>query len=373
MSKRPGCLLFALGVAVVVIGLVNLAAAAYHILHSDAAFELASRPSSAVARTNDGLVHRQQARPPLDSLVQGWNITGDVSWLLDFAIVGFPKCGTSSIMYHLKNHSQIDIFGDERCDLAYNKQVLLSQDLYQNMSHKKCHGLKCPMDLESTGLSLRNYHQFFPRTRFLVGIRHPVLWFESFYNFRIHNGFSLPPPTQLIGRCRKKMKNVCTFRGNFHLFLANLGKTRVHQNPKELDLFDQIAQRSLKPMDDATVNRRVFLYEVTQLSDANRTQQFLTDLQQYLGLTQPFVNPMVWFRPGVQHTSKEQRDKVQNQKIDICDRQYNHLRQVLMEQAINSSTWIAEYFVKVPSVTVSSPDYFVKTLMARWKRDPCLG
>jgi hypothetical protein len=26
--------------------------------------------------------------PPLSLMVQGWNVTGDVSWLLDFAVVG---------------------------------------------------------------------------------------------------------------------------------------------------------------------------------------------------------------------------------------------------------------------------------------------
>ena len=31
-------------------------------------------------------------KPPLENYIQGWNITGDVSWLLDFAIVGVSIC-----------------------------------------------------------------------------------------------------------------------------------------------------------------------------------------------------------------------------------------------------------------------------------------
>ena len=32
-------------------------------------------------------------KPRLEKYVNGWNITGNVSWLLDFSIVGFPKTG----------------------------------------------------------------------------------------------------------------------------------------------------------------------------------------------------------------------------------------------------------------------------------------
>ncbi len=50
-------------------------------------------------------------RPPLDSIIQGCSITGDTSWLLNSAVWGFPKCGTSTIMHHLSKHSQIQMFG----------------------------------------------------------------------------------------------------------------------------------------------------------------------------------------------------------------------------------------------------------------------
>lgn len=120
-------------------------------------------------------------RPPLESIVQGWNITGDASWLLDFSIVGFPKCGTSTLMFHLQSHPEIQIFSDERCDLAYNQQARLIKDLYydfppdQNLKR----AIKCPMDLENTKLGMRNYNNFFPKTDFIVGIRHPILWYVT--------------------------------------------------------------------------------------------------------------------------------------------------------------------------------------------------
>ena len=119
----------------------------------------------------------QNPRPPLDSLVQEYNVTGDVSWLLNFAIVGFPKCGTSTLMLHLESHPEVQMFKDERCDVAFNKQARLVRDLYQEFPPGDyVRGTKCPMDLESTQLGIINYHKYFPKTDFIVGIRHPVLW-----------------------------------------------------------------------------------------------------------------------------------------------------------------------------------------------------
>jgi hypothetical protein len=113
-------------------------------------------------------------RPPLDSIIHNkWNITGDPSWLLQFAIIGFPKCGTSTMMHHLSKHPQVSIFPDERCDLAYNQQAVLIKDSYLYLGKNKTRGIKCPMLLESTRLGMRNMHKFFPKTNYIVGIRHP--------------------------------------------------------------------------------------------------------------------------------------------------------------------------------------------------------
>jgi hypothetical protein len=124
-----------------------------------------------------GPVKSSYDRPPLEAIVNGWNITGNASWLLDFAIVGFPKCGTSSLMFHLQNHPQVKIHSDERCDLGFNQQAKLIKALYNDFpAGPYRRGIKCPFDLENPSLSMKNYLKFFPQTRFVVGIRHPVLW-----------------------------------------------------------------------------------------------------------------------------------------------------------------------------------------------------
>jgi hypothetical protein len=120
-------------------------------------------------------------RPPLSSIVQGWNITGDASWLLQFSVVGFPKCGSSTLMHHLRDHPEVHMFADERCECSSNQHARLIKDLYSDFpastaSQHYVRGIKCPMDLENNMVSIANYKKFFPKTDFIVGIRHPVLW-----------------------------------------------------------------------------------------------------------------------------------------------------------------------------------------------------
>lgn len=60
-------------------------------------------------RTNGtrGKKRTASRRPPLGSLIHtNHSIIGDVQFLLDFAIVGFPKCGTTTLMYASNDTNQ---------------------------------------------------------------------------------------------------------------------------------------------------------------------------------------------------------------------------------------------------------------------------
>jgi hypothetical protein len=117
--------------------------------------------------------------------------------------------------------------------------------------------------------------------------------------------------------------------------------------------------------------QKVFLYELSQLSDTNETREewFLRDLQNFLHLRQA-IPPMIWIRPGKNLTTdlKEQRDA---RKIDICDTGHNVLRDRLMENSLAASEWIERYFMKAKDVVVSNTNHFHE-LMERWKADPCV-
>ena len=98
-------------------------------------------------------------------------------------------------------------------------------------------------------VALRTIHEYFPKTKLIVGIRHPVLWFESFFNFwqTIANGKNRPylSTTQtelLIGPCTIN-EHVCTDHARFHLQIANaLQPTTVKSSLREqqLLLYDDI-------------------------------------------------------------------------------------------------------------------------------------
>lgn len=73
-------------------------------------------------------------RPPLDELIAPNNtIIGDVQFLLDFSIIGFGKCGTSTIMHWLAGHEEIQSFRMEIWDLMVHRPENLIRRLYQEL------------------------------------------------------------------------------------------------------------------------------------------------------------------------------------------------------------------------------------------------
>jgi len=136
-----------------------------------------------------------------------------------------------------------------------------------------------------------------------------------------------------------------------------LGKTKlVNREEYELLGLDKIVTPPVM------VNE-VFLYEVSQPFDKNRTraEAYSRDLSNFLGLKRPLD-------PIVPRTSVSRNYKY---AIDICDGKFRELRAELMEIGRNASEWIRTYFVDHPDVTVSSPGHFKDDLLASWLVDPC--
>mmetsp|Transcript_25922 Transcript_25922/g.39230 ORF Transcript_25922/g.39230 Transcript_25922/m.39230 type:complete len:418 (+) Transcript_25922:156-1409(+) len=304
--------------------------------------------------------------PPIEKFITGeWNVTGDVNFLVDFAIVGFPKCGTSTMMEYLDLSPYTKVAQKERCELGYAQAAPLIRKLYDELppgNYKR--GIKCPRDAEND-FAMKNYKTYLPKTDFLIGVRHPVRWFESFYNFRLYNNNPMPPPEELIGACTKYSRNVCTHRARFHQFLANLGKTPLTNDEKKLFKLGGKELR-LNPL-----RGKVFLYHVEQLKDDHplRTKVLREDLSDFLDLPETLPPMHVWNKPG-KNLTKEQLDFANARRLDICHSNHTGLRQYLVKQAINSVKWISDYFLKSEDVYVSSPSYFA-SLLNEWCIDPC--
>jgi hypothetical protein len=305
-------------------------------------------------------------RPLIETLVTGQNVTGDVAWLLNMAVLGFSKCGTSFMMRYLGRHEEIAMLTDgEHCELTRrNEDSALIKSLMDGLpSGKIARGLKCPIHLESPR-AMQSFSRYFPNTKIIVGVRHPVLWFESFYNYRHQDGKTqLLPAQELIGKCAdlgpfEKVASVCTEGAKFHEPLARLGKTNM-QSTDERQYFSADAQNVSDT--DAFSGIKIFVYDLAQLQDKDhdRSQILLQDLQNFLQVTKPF-QPMV-VEPKRLHDGT---------RIDICDPEYNHLREVLVDTGVKASRWIRRFFVHAEGVTVSSPK-FLDQVLAKWEEDPC--
>lgn len=321
--------------------------------------------------------------PPLSTLIgNDGNILDDVdvSGILDFAIVGFGKTGTTSILRHLSDMT--DSLSKEHCDLVVNDSGKLLKDLYEDHAHRfkqakrndeepedRLRGLKCPQDISSES-SIYNYAKYFPSTKLIIGIRHPVLWFESLYNFRVTNvpWKAMLPTSELTRGCISGSQGVCAWRANFHDFLSRLGKTPMSSTSEK-----QLLQLGLQPVKSNV--GPVFLYDLSQLSESGddgvvRSVQFRTDLKRFLGLQKeipPF--PLIDTSGRFDFLSAVKR-QVDGNKIDICQSEHDAIRAVLMEKATLASIWIREFFLQSDEVFVSSREHFEKILEG-WSHDPC--
>ena len=124
------------------------------------------------------------------------NSDNNKSVRLDFAIIGFPKTGTSFLFDVLKDHP--DIVMGERPEMKYSYrefcQIHNKDGVEQTMAwlnnvsiaaavSPKIYGIKCPTMVRGMS-AIDNLVKMSDHTRLVVGVRHPLFWFESFYNFR---------------------------------------------------------------------------------------------------------------------------------------------------------------------------------------------
>ena len=331
--------------------------------------------------------------PPLEDLVDLYDdsisgIKSNVSFLLDIAILGHAKCATTFLVEWLQQHNETALFDREVCDLYDQKPAKLVRRIYQELAQPSAttttttpslllRGFKCPGHFSRT--SLRQLVALFPNTKIMIGLRHPVRYFESYYNFRARHPQRssssntttndtvvpmLPPAETLVGPCTSTSQGVCTDRAKFHVNLAKLGKTSWRDSAEQELLHLTPAQQHL-----VVVPNPLFLYDVEQLYDTNVTRraQFGRDVQHFLGLTTP-LPPLV---PPVPST-RGPKPKA----LDVCQPQYQQtLRAPLVETGHRASRWILDYLLsddhgQSKNVTVSCPDYF-RTILEAWRKDPC--
>jgi len=333
-----------------------------------------SRPSSS---------SRRRPLPPLDELVAPENsaTTGTgtidedlilskkgVKNLLDVAILGHAKCATSFVLKWLRTSPEIAMFKQEVCDVYDGKPASLARKLYglSNSTDAK-RGFKCPGHFART--SLRWFRKYYGNARLIVGVRHPVLWFESYYNFRSRHmrGSSnnnatrqkaLPPADALIGECTPEGQGVCTDRANFQRNFGNFGKTPMNTTA-EMRLL-RIPREKQQYLSE--IPNPIFVYDTSQIYQ----EQFRIDLQRFVGLDAELVAAA-----NVSDSSSSSSSQ-KKQVLDICLPRYRNLRRELVDIGTRASSWMREYFLKMPSVYVSNRTQF-ESILETWQFDPCEG
>lgn len=287
---------------------------------------------------------------------------------LDFLIAGFSKCGTTTLVHAFAAHNETDISLRERCAIgganladgsAYAKLTEVVWELSPDPKVKR--GVKCPISLRShRTLSLLTRHS--PETKLIFGVRHPVHFFESHYNYRITELYDknlkapIPPIETLTGG--NEWRGVTTRNARFDVFLLQLGKTNM--TTMELEELKSVPQMAVVPN-----SFQVFLYSLEQMEDANitRKENFQHELESFLDLKHPM-------NIGHENLNNFVGQNAHKETIDICDSKYEELRNELVSQGRESQLWLRDKFLKSPDVTVANRDHFLQTLQA-WESDPC--
>lgn len=306
---------------------------------------------------------RQDGRPPLSDLLfrideNHSEIIGDVDWLMDYAIVGHSKTATSDIMRWLCKHPEVLGYRNEVRSLYHRRPDELVELLYNLPAGRNMkRGYKHPLDIVFN-YTTDYFREYWPSTRLIVGVRHPVKWFESWYNFRVRlrgenfrgNDTSVDPLT-LVG---KRLP----FQMFYHRHLAMLGKTSSHGDPGQLKLLAAVTGMRF-PTRPVSPNK-VFLYDVSQPFDRDpaRNGLFRRELQQFLGLSEP-LNPL-----------ETRSSRNYHYALDICEDKYKDLRSDIVKVGEAASEWIVRYFIDHPDVTVPCKEQFTEVLRT-WSSDPC--
>lgn len=250
---------------------------------------------------------------------------------------------------------------------------------YLETGKRRKRGYKAPRDVSNINV-WDLYAEYWPKTRLMIGLRHPIEYFESFYNYRAGlKNLTMPSPDKLMGPCQSDLPDeeararreavggddhfVCTDNTRFHVHLSWMGKSPNVTSDEENAL---LGPRSHILASKAPVVNPIFLYDQQQFEDDNheRFQTLRLDLQHFLGLERLLRDP------PARDSSTANYNPLKKYPLDICRPEYGQLREVLLVNGRNASTWILRYLLPHPEVTVSSPEYFTELLQA-WRKDPC--
>jgi hypothetical protein len=137
--------------------------------------------------------------PEMAEFYNGKEVISDPQFLLDFAIIGFEKSGSSTFMKWLGAHPQVQCFQEEIYDMYLGKVGTMVWRLYTGLKpgfqYKR--GYKSPGDIFLAN-TIHLLDEYFPKTRLILSLRHPVLYYQSIYNCKYEYCISKQYPQSTI-------------------------------------------------------------------------------------------------------------------------------------------------------------------------------
>jgi len=280
---------------------------------------------------------------------------------IDFFVAGFPKCGTTSLHEILMSHEEVTMPQSEQCVIDKSRYSVkeafdfvvseIDKIDASSLEQKQVRGGKCPMFIWNSK-RIENVASSFGLERIVVGVRHPILFFQSFYNYRVlefHEGklhknreLQSPPSAEsLIGQ-QNQWEDVSTFSAQFEKALKGI-----------------IPSGDSSPLSLV----KVFIYSAEQLK-GGASELFRNSLKDFLGLQRPVK--------AIIHSNKNDAlERKMPYVMDICDERYIGLRDLLTKNAIATSRYLLDEFINERNVEVGDIEQF-RAIVETWSNDPCL-
>lgn len=110
----------------------------------------------------------------------------------DFVILGFPKCGTTFLSHYLSRVEEVYMAPQEICFFKESTRVhdFFDESPIQRINptaaaNATVRGFKCPSLMETESILTNALPFLRDDTKFIVQLRHPVEWFQSYYNYKM--------------------------------------------------------------------------------------------------------------------------------------------------------------------------------------------
>ncbi len=254
------------------------------------------------------------------------------------------------------------ISAHQTVNYTYHKWPMKVNSTNYSNETKILRGTKCPRLIRDP--YIRSFLESLPKTLLIVGIRHPILYFQSFWNMLADNNVKIirrgmTPYDVAHENCTR---NVCMKHSRFHTYLSKLGKTPLDEKEKEL-LSPDDRKSGLTLRDSFNVTNRIFLYELSQINE----DVMWNDLSNQLDV--PYI-------PHDIHMGDRSTKKDSGSRINICDAIYDDFRAAWMPHAYNMSKWFCNYLVPVAKdesrddVIIANPNKF-RDIVREYQKDPC--